>query len=222
MDQINRQDKIPYDFNKDPLQFLIYKKLLDLQPFKKKLSSPKKCGDLLGHVKHLINEFKNQYERKDLWRETPTKERAWGRIFRALGDLYFSTYPAVSFLEEVQSGRGPADFVTILNDCRITIELKFLKNDVLAGDSKTPAYLHGITSQLPNYTINLKAQYAFYVTGQHFKASGRGGKNHDSRANEVRAEIQKSTKFIQGQLKGFKELRYVNIDLTPKKSFSKA
>jgi len=142
VDYLERQDRDPYDFNKDPLEFLAFKRFLDYfgdRDFKiKKIAS---CDDFLGHVQKLIDEFKRQYERKDSWKDTwykdkrgslkPVREKAWGRAFRAAGDVYFLNYPTVTFDSEVESGRGPLDFRVVFKECKITIEIKLLKTALL-------------------------------------------------------------------------------------------
>jgi hypothetical protein len=193
---------------------------------------PQNCEGLLEHTKTLIDLFRDQYELKDSWRDAwykgehnklkPIKEVAWGRAFRAAGDIYFYNYPSITFDSEIESGRGKLDFRVIFKSCKIAIEVKFLKNTSLTGIPGIPAYLHGIERQLPGYCISLKATYAFYVTGQHYREMfGRNRKNHDARANEIRSKISDSSKLIQINNKGFKQIFYQNIDLTPKKSYSK-
>jgi len=230
---LKKRKKEPYDFIRDPLEFLAYKRFLQI--FEKRkviIREPSSCKDLLTHVKSLIKEFKRQYERKDYWKDAwykdrkglprPIRERAWGRAFRAAGDVYFLNYPSITFDSEVESGRGPVDFRVIFKECKITIEIKLLKNSASTGSQSIPAYLHGIKEQLPGYTINLEATYAFYITGQHYREIGvKRPKNHDYRANKIRAEMPKTTKKIKKEKQDFKELFYINIDLTPKPSFSK-
>lgn len=232
IDFIGKQKIQPYDFIRDPLEFLTYKKFFD---FFTKLGlsrkAPVNCDELLEHVKILIDQFKNQYEIKDSWKDAwyidqnknlkPIKEVAWGRAFRAAGDIYFYSYPTVTFDSEVESGRGRLDFRVILKECKITIELKFLKNAALTGNPPLEAYLHGILRQLPGYTVAFRAKYAFYITGQHFRDFRRKGRNDDKRANAIRGEINTSTQKIQDKVPDFKELFYINIDLTPKPSYSK-
>jgi hypothetical protein len=219
-----------YDFTGDPLEFLSIKR------YKEKLSDfkfppePKACNELLTLTHRLISLFRDEFERKDGWRDawtrnkdgqvTPIIEPAWGRKFRGMGVAFFDNYPNITFLPEVESGNGELDFCVIFMNCKITIELKLLKNNSLKGTPPQPSYLHGITVQLPNYAINLSAQNAIYITGQHYRRTS-SRINHDIRANEIRACIPDSTNLIKSHLPQFNSLGYKNIDLTKKPSFSK-
>lgn len=225
---LGKDKKFPYDFEEDPLQYLAIKRLSNYFTNKKQPDEPGDCEGLLEHARYLVNTFKDAHERGSLWKDAwesnskPCKERAWGRTFWAMGIAHFGNYPAITFVPELESGRGAVDFGIIYKNCKITIEIKLLKNHAVAGDPPLKAFIHGVSRQLPKYTINLKAQYAFYVTGQHFsERAGKRPKNHDYRANEIRKLLPKAQEDIKKELPIFEELFYDNIDLSPKSSFSK-
>ena len=229
---LENQNRKSYDFEEDPLYFLAFKKFGDFFLNKNRLAQPNSCLDILNHTNNLISYFKEEFEKKDGWRDawtmsknglpTPRNEDAWGRTFRAMGCAYFVNYPEVTFQSEAESGNGPLDFLIIYKDCRIAIEIKKLSNNSATGVPSLPAYIHGISRQLPHYTINLKAKYAFYITGQHYKEiRGKKPINHDNRADEIRQLLPSVKEDIKKQINSFQELYYENIDLSPKPSASK-
>ncbi len=213
-----------YDFRTDLLGFLAIKKYehtfdnLEVQD----ISS---CDNLLSETKNFIDIVKRENELRDGWRSVwspdlvrDLKEEVFGRIFRGLGTAYFSRFPTVSFLAQTGTGNGLLDFAVIYKNCRIAIELKKLNNNSPTGDPPIPAYIHGIKRQLPGYVYSLPATNAIYLTIQHYRETRRGGRNHDSRANEIRSLIAEIQAEIKSNLRNFGNLYYVNIDVSPKPS----
>jgi hypothetical protein len=233
METLDEKRSNPYDFNKDPLGFL------DIRRYHYKLQNLKidkdldSCEGLFKHVGKMldiVNDELSQWDGwKEMWQDTsyikPQIEAVFGRRVRGIGFGYFEHLPEVVFKPESTTSGGPVDFEVIHKDCRIVIELKKLGNSTLAGQpDPLPAYLHGIRRQLPEYAIREKAKYAFYITGQHFTSSWPRGKkrtHHDNRIGEIKSFIPKITTAIQEKVLNFKEIFYLNIDFSPKKSASK-
>lgn len=222
----------PYDFNHDALGMMVLKKFDKYFDGKVRAAEPRNCNELLSHTKSLIEEFNQLMSQKDGWKEqwyemggalSPNKEVVFGRWFRAMGYAYFKHLPDVTFLPEVDTGNGCADFCVIHRDCRITIEVKKLLNANLTGPEKIPAYLHGIKKQLPQYTIAMNATYAFYMTGQHYKETGKkNAKNHTPRTIEIQELIPETEAMIKASIPHFQNLFYINVDLSPRPSASKS
>lgn len=221
-----------YDFEKDFLKLLSYKKFSLFYSGKLPGKQVEDCDGLLWNTTELIKEFTEELEQRDGWREmwrdrlrgrsVPAKEESFGRLFRGMGHAYFRRLEEVTFLAETGTGNGYVDFMVIFKDCRITIELKKLENAAPTGEPPIPAYIHGIERQLPSYTVLMKAKHAFYITGQHHKnAQKKDGPNHSPRVDEIKALIPKVTTDIQARYPKFIKMEYVNIDLSPKASASK-
>lgn len=220
-----------YDFDHDALGMMALKKFDHYFDGRFSKKEPANCEELLEHTQALIQEFNQLLSQRDGWREQwiekdgilyPNKEVVFGRWFRAMGYAYFKHLPDVTFLPEVDSGNGCADFCIIHKDCRIAIEVKKLLNSNLTGPEKIPAYLHGMIKQLPVYSNLMKATYAIYITGQHYKeTSKRNAKNHDNRAKEIEALIPEIQEEMKTANPNFCTLFYVNIDISPKPTASK-
>ncbi len=226
------QDRQQYDFLSDPLQLLAIKRYSNFFDRITKASAPTSCEDILSHTHTLIALFKEYFEHRGGWRDVwyydenktyrPDIEAAWGRIFLGMGLAYFKSYPAVTFVPEVGTGDGFVDFLVIFENCRIAIEIKKLLNASPTGTPPIPAYIHGLSRQLPEYTILHRAQHAFYITGQHFRETiGKRPRNDDKKANELRALVPIVRNEIITKYPDFKRLYYENIDLSPKSSASK-
>ena len=225
IDLIEKRYPKHYDFDIDPLLFLANKKYQNYFDNQSLLPEPKNSEKLLEVTLKLINTFKENFELKDYWRDCwqnghPIKEVVWGRAFRALGENYFSFYPSVTFDSEVESDRGPIDFRVVYKDSRIGIELKKLCNSSPKGKDNIPSYLHGIKIQLPIYSVNIKATYSIYLTGQHFKRNRFSRKDDSNRVKEIESFIPSIKNEIVSRLSTFKDLLYINIDLSEKPSAS--
>jgi len=224
---LEEEDINAYDFQKDLLGFLALKRhehaFDDL-----KVEAISSCATLLKETMVFIDIVKQENEVRDGWKAAwtpdlakPVKEEVFGRNFRAMGFSFFSKFPTVSFIPQTGTGNGLLDFAVIYKNCRIAVELKKLCNNSLTGDPPLAAYLHGIKRQLPNYVLCLPAKVAIYLTIQHYRDTRRRGKNHDSRANEIRAVVDEVKTEIKSKLPSFNDLYYINIDVSPKKSPSK-
>ena len=227
---IEREGIDSYDFNKDVLEILAIKKFSkkfkDLKP-----SIINNCQTLLHHTQNLTNIFDHELSRRDGWREMwytdekgtdrPCKEESFGRLFRGMGHAYFDQYKEVTFLAEAGTGNGYVDFYVAFKDCKITIELKRLSNSTATGEPPLPAYIHGILRQLPDYSIEVKAKYAFYITGQHYKKKKGSKLDHSKRVLEIQSKIAESEAKIKAEFSEFQKMHYINIDLSPKPSSSK-
>lgn len=214
-----------YDFEKDILKILAIKSYSLFFNNIKITEAITSCKQLHDITIEFINIFKEHCSGADGWRDmwsfkgtvpkTPQREAVMGRIFRAMGMAYFHRIKSVTFLAEVGTGNGPVDFMVINGDCRIVIEIKRLLNSSAKGNPPIAGYIHGIERQLPNYAKLKRANYAIYVTGQHWTLSNRPNNNHDSRARE----IQQLLPTIESQMKvenpDFESLNYINIDFSP-------
>lgn len=219
--------KEAYNFISDPLAFLAIKKYANQLKGFVFPGQPKSCDDLMELTEKLIALFKENYERRDQWKDawvqsknlvwTPAQEVAWGRVFRAMGIAFFNHFPNVTFDPEVGTGNGFCDFKITYLECKVLIELKKLSN---------PSYIHGLKIQLPEYTVLSRGTHAIYITGQH-RYSNRGyspGENlsdHSSRKRDIQALVPDVEKELKQQLPKFKKLKYYNIDLAFKASASK-
>lgn len=220
----------PYDFRNDPLGILADKTYEDCF---KAISLPKiESGqDLVRLVDILVGEFQKEFAGRDGWRDawkvtnsgsmTPQIETAIGRKFRAMGFALFSLFPEVTFTPEAGTGNGSVDFQIVYKDYRIAIELKLLKNGATKGDDDPmPAYLRGLKRQLPHYVELIKANRAYYITGQHYNGKATK-KSHGHRAQEIRLELPAIEEELKQKLKNFDSLTYINVDMSQRPSASK-
>lgn len=226
------QYKQPYDFNRDPLEFLAIKKYKDYFDLKLFAKKPTNSKELLDSVERLIKLFKEEFELRNGWRDAwcfdskgrkrEINEPAWGRKFRAMGLAFYDHFKEVTFLPEVGTGNGFSDFLIVRLDDRIEIEIKKLSNSSPKGENpKLPSYLHGIQKQLPQYIRSHECKYGIYITGQHrFAGRGVGDADDTSRAIEIRSLLPKISEEIKEVCPYFEKLSYFNIDLAPKRSAS--
>ncbi|MDD2696679.1 MAG: hypothetical protein PHE52_00775 [Candidatus Pacebacteria bacterium] len=233
LETLEREEIKSYDFEKDILGWLAVKKYDNYFKGRKIDTQITSCRGLLDHTNKLVKEFTKELSDRDGWRDMwvvdggqykkPAREAVFARRFRGMGFAYFKWLPDVTFDYEIGAGSGILDFRVVHKDCRITIELKLLCNSSSVGKPPLKAYLHGIKIQLPKYTISIGANYAIYITGQHYnEVGGKKVKNHTSRTNEIRQLIPEIEDNIKKELPQFNELLYKNIDLSPKLSASKA
>lgn len=220
-----------YNFEQDILRILSIKTYSSYFNGKKLPSTVQDCDDLLKQTLNFIDIFKDHLSLTDGWKEMwflengsqrPQREAVFGRIFRGMGFAYFHHLPDVTFLPEVGTGNGSLDFAVIYTRCRIAIELKRLDNSSPKGEPPIPSYLHGIKEQLPIYTYLTKANHAIYITAQHYTSSNRPKGNHNNRVSEIRTLIPEVTEKMKKARKEFQTLNYINIDVSPKLSASKA
>lgn len=212
----------PYNFEKDPLNLLADKKFAG---YFDDTAQPEVTDDsqLNDAVKQLIEVFKNHFEIQDGWKQAwastvppkPAQERAIGMILRGMGLAYFARDDATHFIPETGTGNGSADFTVIHGSSVVVIELKLLGNSAKAGPKKVSAYIHGITHQLPNYAHNLKAKYAHYVTGQHFKSDVPKQRNDTPRIAEIQAQLPSVEADLKTKVSGFQGVTYTNVVMVP-------
>lgn len=232
IEEISKDPHVSYDFNKDILNFYAFKKFEKYFDNNPVLNEPNSSEDLLSISEDLIKCIKEHFENKDGWKDVwgynkkgtygPKSEVSWGRIIRGMGDAYFLRYPNIKFIPEPGSGNGPADFIVIYKNFCIVIEIKKLCSSSQKGKPPLPAYIHGIKRQLPAYTSNFKAQHSIYLTGQHFHKNGKKENciDYDLRIVEINNLIKEVEENLKSLNFGFKSLKYINIDLTPKGSAS--
>lgn len=227
---LSRERKEPYDFEEDLLRILSIKSYSNFFEDKTKPGSINSCESLLKQTLSFVDIVSDHFSRADGWRDVwrekggkflPHKEAVFGRIFRGMGYAYFSHLPTVTFEPEVDMGDGPVDFKIIYKDCRIVIEIKKLSNASRVGDPPTPAYLHGVKEQLPDYAYLSRADYAIYITGQHYNSRNRPKNNHDDRSEEIEGLLNEVTAKMRSKRSNFKDLHYINIDFAPHPSASK-
>lgn len=220
----------PYDFTHDYLGLLADKNY-DYYFDELDLGDIDSCAELKEKVELLLTEFNNEFSLRDGWKDawkrergnvkgsvkmSPQTEPVIGRRFRGMGYAFFSHFNEVTFVPEAGTGNGLVDFHIIYKDCRILIELKLLTNASNKGVEKIPAYIHGITTQLPMYVKSAKAKHAYYLTGQHY--NGRQGTKTDHTSRKTAIETVRSS--VEADLKSavanFESLTYLNIDMTPR------
>jgi hypothetical protein len=214
----------PYNFEKDPLNLLADKRYTGYfantqQP------TVNDCNQLNEAVRQLVGVFRRHFETMDGWKQAwresyrypmePALERSIGMVFRGMGLAYFERDADVHFLPEVGTGNGNVDFLVIHNDCAIAIEFKLLKNSASTGPDKIPAYMHGVQKQLPNYVINTKAKYAYYLTGQHFKSDIPKQLDHSGRVLEIQAVVPTIQSDLRARVTNFRDLTYINVEMLP-------
>ncbi|TSC84964.1 MAG: hypothetical protein G01um101413_348 [Parcubacteria group bacterium Gr01-1014_13] len=232
LELVERQDPGEYNFVMDLLQFLAVKNFKNYfkNTEKKEVNS---CSDLKDLLFNFLESFNHYMEYKGgwnrMWKKKRTansghcKEVVVGRLLHGMAYSFFQHYPDTTFDTEVKTGRGYIDFRLIKGSCRIVIELKNLCNDALTGEEpKIPAYLHGISRQLPIYAIGEKASYAVYLTSQHYKSGKAKERNDSLRIDEIKGEIFEAEEKIKKKNKQFQKLLYYNIDISPRPVPSKA
>jgi hypothetical protein len=219
---LSKNRSTSYDFENDLLKILsikTYSKYFDSKVFPSE--SEFSCEDLSRLTLEFITIVKDHFSRtdgwKDAWRERdkrviPCKEAVFGRIFRGMGNAYFSHLPRVTFESEVDMGNGPVDFKIIYKDCRIVIELKRLLNS---------SYLQGVQEQLPDYAYLSKATRAIYITGQHYTPINHPKNHHDNRIKQIEDSLSEIEDKMKAQNPNFKKLTYINISSAPHPSSSK-
>ncbi len=225
MEFLYNQERFSYDFDTDPQEIFVFKKYVNL--FKKEpiIKNLKGHEEVLTIVKNFLEEIKSHLSKTDIWREMwkwnkdgsfgPNTEKSLQRIIFAMGKFFFMRYPEITFEPEVGTGNGPLDFKAIFKDCRIAIEFKRLLST---------EYLHGIKSQLPEYAILSKSNYAFYITVQHYTLTNlrSNGKTDSGRVLQIEEAIPEAEEKIKKDNLDFKKLFYLNIDVSPKPSASKS
>jgi hypothetical protein len=224
--------KHPYDFIEDVLQLLAFKKYRDYFDKVTLAIGPRNGEELFDHVKTLIDVFKQEEELKGGWKdawhldrnenEVEVGEVTWGRKFRAMGMAYFCHFPEVLFDPEIELGDGRIDFRVAYMEHKVLIELKKLSNNSPKGDDgdKIASYKHGILRQLPRYIESAGSQYGVYLTGQHHKRSNFSKTDHSGRVLEIQQLVPVVKKQLTDKNKDFKELLYVNVDLSKRSSVS--
>lgn len=226
---LGEQRSTPYDFEKDLLKILAIKSYES--KFKNvELDGISNCDDLLERTFKFISLFNDQYSIADGWKDmwiekrkgiwTPQREVVFGRAFRGMGYAFFDRFPTITFQPEVGTGVGPCDFQVIWGRYRIVIEIKKLENGTATGVPPIPAYLHGVSRQLPAYIYSSRASHAIYITGQHYTKRNRPRNHHDGRVEEIRVVLPQIQKDIQQKQLKFKTLHYFNIDFSSKPSAS--
>lgn len=223
LEVIERERDTPYDFKLDPLNILADKHYGEL--FKDfDLPAVDNCEKMNELVETLISVFQKDFEVadgwKDAWRKSgnsmiPLSEPTIGRKFRGMGLGIFSQYPEVAFIAEQGTNNGFIDFSIIYKDCRIMVELKLLKNNTKKGESETPAYLHGVQYQLPNYVENTNAKYAHYITGQHYDGEHGSEINHTPRNLEIDAIVPSVETNLKTKVTSFVKLKHTNVSMVP-------
>lgn len=232
LQRLEAEHSKPYDFKGDPLNIFIDK---DYEDHFQEIKLPKleDGNDLKNYVDILIHEFNIEFSKKDGWKDawrvgktsiaTPQTEPVIGRKFRAMGAALFSLIPEATFTAESGTGNGFLDFQVVYKDTRIAIELKLLKNNAPKGPEKLPAYIQGLKTQLPEYATLLKANYAYYITGQHYDGTDLNAKyNHSDRVQaleRIRPDIETG---LRKSIKNFKNLTYINVNMSKRPSASKA
>lgn len=219
------EDRDSYDFDKDPLAFLAYKKYSHLFSGQEKNNNIKNEEEVFKITTKFIEEVVKHLSTTDIWRDMwkwnkdnkivePNTEKVFQRIVFAMGKCYFIHYPQITFEPEVGTGNGPVDFKVIFLNCRIAIELKRLLSS---------SYLDGIKSQLPEYSMLANTSYAIYVTAQHYTARHprSNNKTDNGRILEIEESLTEIEKNIKKGHEKFKKLVYYNIDVSPKPSASK-
>lgn len=214
----------PYNFGSDPLNLLADKTFTG---FFAETEQPEvsNCDQLNEAVKQLIGVFQRHFETQDGWKQAwrsstrsvmkPALERSIGMVFRGMGLAYFERDNDVHFLPEVGTGNGNVDFLVVHNDCAVAIEFKLLNNASLTGPDKIPAYIHGVTKQLPNYVVNTNAKNAYYLTGQHFKSDQPRTLNHTPRINEINSTVPAIEADLKTKVTDFQNLTYINVEMLP-------
>ncbi|HRJ06081.1 MAG TPA: hypothetical protein PK096_00735 [Candidatus Saccharibacteria bacterium] len=229
--QLQEDRSKPYDFKTDYLGLLADKNYVDYFEGQD-LGSIQSCEMLKNKTRELLSIFDDDHSRRDGWKDAwkerkgtmvPQAEVVIGRKFRGMGYAYFSHFPEVTFIAEAGTGNGFVDFQIIYRDCRIVVELKLLSNASLKGhEPKIPAYVHGLTRQLPEYAYNTKAKHAFYVTGQHYDGKQNTGVDHTPRIKELEGFLPEIEKALKENVPGFESLTYLNVKMMPHGSSSNA
>lgn len=165
LESLELDRNVPYNFDLDPLNLLADKKYTGyFEQAELTVEQVDSCEKLNQVTGELVAEFKKHFETMDGWKDawknrtetsiSPALERSIGRIFRAMGQSFFSRYNTASFIPEAGNGNGNCDFLIVFNGCHIDIELKLLHNSSASGPDNIPAYIHGMQRQLPNYVVN--------------------------------------------------------------------
>ncbi len=227
----------PYDFNKDRQQISADKRYEEaFKNIQLPVQKIEDCQQVIDLTLYAVNCYKEEFDNGDAWREAwrmlpkrsenpmPVPEPALGRKFRGIANGIFNLFDDITFDAEVGiNGRGFVDFRVIYKDCRIAIELKLLDNAATVKKDPIPAYLRGVTKQLPLYIKSGHCKYGIYMTGQHYTEERPDWTktNHDSRRQQVIDVIDQVEEELKQNVAGFKNLYYVNIDMSPKESASK-
>lgn len=230
LEALEEERQLPYDFKLDPLNLLADKSYAgyfeDIQ-----LPEVKNCDDLKNLVRMLVDEFQREFSSRDGWKDAwkernsqlvPQTEPVIGRKFRAMGFAMFRLFDEITFIPEMGTGNGFLDFLVVRKSCRVAIELKLLKNSSLKGRLPSPAYLHGITKQLPEYVANTQAKHAFYITGQHYDGTIDETKNDHPRVAEVSRACEDTEKELIELCEDFESLTYTNVNMAQRPSASNA
>lgn len=223
LEVLETQRDTPYDFGTDPLNLLADKTFTG---YFKDTPQPtiSDCSELNEAVKQLIGVFKRHFETQDGWKQgwvslvppKPAIERSIGMVFRGMGLAYFERDNDTYFIPETGTGNGNVDFCVIHGDCAVVIEFKLLKNNAGSGPNKIPAYIHGITHQLPNYAVNTKnVKYAHYITGQHYKSDQPRTRNDTPRIAEIQSHIPTVEADLKSKISNYQSLTYTNVEMIP-------
>ena len=221
----------PYDFDKDFLGLLSDKDYADYFD-DHKFEDVDSSSTLKTQVEEYLDEVRLEFEIRDGWKDawkktakgspTPHTEPVIGRKMRGMGYAYFRHLKDVTFIPEAGTGNGLSDFYVVYKDCKIIIELKLLSNASPKGEPPLPAYLHGISRQLPNYIQSSRAKHAYYVTGQHWDGIAHGKTtNHTPRIAEIQALVPTVQADLKTKVSTFETLTYHNIRMVPHASASK-
>jgi hypothetical protein len=224
MTSLEAIEREPYNFERDPLAFLAYRKyesVFSALRASRSLANDEKVFEITNKFIEIMS---THLSRTDAWRDLwqwrgaalarPATEKVFQRIVAAMGKMYFFHYPDITFEPEVGTGNGSVDFKVIYKSCRIAIELKRL----LSSD-----YMNGIKLQLPDYAELAATRYAIYITAQHYtRAYPRSTKkSDDARVLELEQAVPNIEKTIKDSYPSFKQLAYINIDVSPKPSASR-
>jgi hypothetical protein len=232
----------PYDFVRDPLELLADKTYAG-RFAAEDLGTITSCEGLKAKTERFISIVNKEFSQRDGWKDCwnkpdgikwedafrpecspkprPLTEPVIGRRFRGMGYAFFDAFEDVTFLPEVGTGNGVIDFYIIYKNCKIVIELKLLNNSSPKGKEKIPAYIHGVTKQLPQYVLLEEAKYAYYVTGQHYNGQQGTKTDHSTRKKEIDDLVRSVEKEIRSRLPNFVMLSHVCIEMMQKPSASK-
>lgn len=223
---LEEERSTPYDFKLDFLS-LMSDKDYKIQFEDADLGQVDSCESLKGKTEHVIDIFREELVISDGWKDawrnrtkssigSPQTEPVIGRKFRGMANAYFSHFPDVTFIPEAGIGGGFIDFYIAYKDCKIVIELKLLNNSSRKGlKPKIPAYIHGLTRQLPLYAQKMRAKHAYYITGQHYDGTQGTKTNHNDRLAEVVSFIPETEANMKTALRGFESLTHINIKMSP-------
>lgn len=215
-----------YDFLVDPFQLMALKKYSRV--FDGEIVANTK-EPLMKHLEVIIGRFTRFMSEMDGWRlmwkdktfTKPQLEDAFGRDFFAIAFGYTTLVPELKILPETGTKRGFVDFYVHKGNQMATIELKRLVSITKTGDPPIPAYVHGLTRQLPIYIDQTQSDHGIYITAQHWTESNADKDNDDKKVNELNRIVPKLEKELKEKMPGFKSLHYFNVDVSPRKPASK-